>query len=109
MVHGIHHWNYLGFNVYLFNDIHVNLSMDVLSYKAKTSLSISGINNMIFSFNKLLLSFFFLLKEIYFPLHMDGHGSFNCMWVLHILIESPTYIQLIVSRRIWNFFLHKTK
>jgi hypothetical protein len=22
---------------------------------------------------------------------MDGHGGINCMWVLHILIESPTY------------------
>jgi hypothetical protein len=74
MVHGIHHWNYLRFNVYLFNDIHVDLSVDVFSYKAKTSLN------------------------------MDGHGSINCMWVLHILIESPTYIQLIVFRRIGNLF-----
>jgi hypothetical protein len=43
IVHGIHHWNYLGFNVYFFNDIHVDLSMDVFSYRAKTSLSISAI------------------------------------------------------------------
>jgi len=43
MVHGIHHWSYLGFNDYFFNDIHVDLSMDVFSYKAKTSLNISGI------------------------------------------------------------------
>jgi hypothetical protein len=27
-----------------------------------------------------------------------------CMWVLHILIESPTYIELIVSRKIQKFF-----
>jgi hypothetical protein len=43
IVHGIHHWNYLGFNVYFFNDIHVDLSMDVFSYRVKTSLSISAI------------------------------------------------------------------
>jgi hypothetical protein len=35
---------------------------------------------------------------------MDGHGSMNCMWVLQIQIESLTYIQLIVSRRIWICF-----
>jgi hypothetical protein len=43
IVHNIHHWNYLGFSVYFFNDIHVYLSMDEFSYKAKTSLSISAI------------------------------------------------------------------
>jgi len=43
IVHGIHHWNYLGFSVYFFNDIHVDLSMDVFSYRAKTSLSIDPI------------------------------------------------------------------
>jgi len=43
MFHGIHHWNYLGFSVYFFIDIHVDLSMDVFSYRAKTLLSISGI------------------------------------------------------------------
>jgi hypothetical protein len=43
IVHGIHHSNYLGLNVYFFNDIHVDLSMDVFSYKAETSLSISAI------------------------------------------------------------------
>jgi hypothetical protein len=43
MVHNIHHWNYLRFNVYFFSDIHADLSMDVFSYKAKTSLNISGI------------------------------------------------------------------
>jgi hypothetical protein len=43
MFHGIHHWNYLGFNVYFSNDIHVDVSMDVFSYRAKTSLSISDI------------------------------------------------------------------
>jgi hypothetical protein len=42
-VHGIHHWNYLGFTVYFFNNIHIDLSMDVFSYKAKTSLSINAI------------------------------------------------------------------
>jgi hypothetical protein len=40
---GIHHWNYLGFNVYFFNDIHVDLSMDVFSYRTKTSSSINAI------------------------------------------------------------------
>jgi hypothetical protein len=43
MVHGIHHWNYLGFNVYLFNDIHVDLSIDMFSYRVKTPLNINGI------------------------------------------------------------------
>jgi hypothetical protein len=43
IVHGIHHSNNLGLNVYFLNDIHVDLSMDVFSYKAKTSLSISAI------------------------------------------------------------------
>ncbi len=43
IVHGIHHWNYLRFNVFFFNGIHVDLSMDVFSYRAKTSLSISAI------------------------------------------------------------------
>jgi hypothetical protein len=42
MVHGIHNWNYLGFIVYFFNDIHVDLSMDVFSFKAKTPLNING-------------------------------------------------------------------
>jgi hypothetical protein len=42
-VHGIHHWNYLDFSVYFFNNIHVDLFMDVFSYKAKTSLSINAI------------------------------------------------------------------
>jgi hypothetical protein len=32
MVHAIHHWNYLGFNVYFFNDIHVDISMDSTSH-----------------------------------------------------------------------------
>jgi hypothetical protein len=69
-----------------------------------------NINRMIFSLNKFILSFFpLLLKEFCFPLHMDGHGNINCMWVLHILVESPTYIQLIVSRKIVNFFLHKSR
>jgi len=35
---------------------------------------------------------------------MDGHGSINCILVLHILIESPTYIQLIVSKKIGNYY-----
>jgi hypothetical protein len=26
------------------------------------------------------------------------------MWVLHILIESPTYIQLIVSKKIGDYY-----
>jgi hypothetical protein len=43
IIHGIHHSNYLGFKVYFFNDIHVDLSMDVFSYKAKTSSNISAI------------------------------------------------------------------
>jgi hypothetical protein len=43
MVHGIHHWNYLGFTIDFFNDIHVDLSMDVLPYRAKTPLKIGGI------------------------------------------------------------------
>jgi hypothetical protein len=37
---------------------------------------------------------------------MDGHGSINCMWVLHILIENPTYIQLIISKRIGNYYFY---
>ncbi len=56
MVHGIHHWDYLRFNVYFFNDIHVDLSMDVVSFRAKTPLNING---TIIFFNK-LLSFIFL-------------------------------------------------
>jgi hypothetical protein len=74
IVHGVHHWNYLGFNVYFFNDIHVDLSMDVFSYEAKTSLNISAItlehNSTIFFLNK-LFSFFFVFaftKGILFPL-----------------------------------------
>jgi hypothetical protein len=43
MVHTIHHWNYLGFDVYFFSDIHVDLSMNVFSFKAKTPLSSNGI------------------------------------------------------------------
>jgi hypothetical protein len=35
---------------------------------------------------------------------MDGHGNINSKWVLHILIESPTYIQLIISKKIMNVF-----
>jgi hypothetical protein len=34
MFHDIHHWNLLKFGVYFFNDIHVELYMDVFSYKA---------------------------------------------------------------------------
>jgi hypothetical protein len=34
MLHGIHHWNYLGFNVYFFNDIHVDLSIDPTPHAA---------------------------------------------------------------------------
>jgi hypothetical protein len=37
---------------------------------------------------------------------MDHHGGINCMWVLHILIESPTYIQLIVSKMIGNYYFY---
>jgi hypothetical protein len=44
MVHGIRHWNYVGFSVYFFSDIHVDLSMDVFSFEAQTPLNISGIN-----------------------------------------------------------------
>jgi len=44
MVHGIHHWNYLKFSVYFFSDIHVDLSMDLFSFRAQTPLNISGIN-----------------------------------------------------------------
>jgi len=77
IVHGIHHWNYLGFNVFLKNGIHVDLSMEVFSYKAKTWLSINGliINITIFSFNKLFLSFFcFCFYLMYFvPL---------CIWMV---------------------------
>jgi len=43
MVHGIHHWNYLRSSVYFFNDIHVDLSIYVFSYRAKTQLNINGI------------------------------------------------------------------
>jgi hypothetical protein len=43
MIHIIHHWNYLGFSVDFFNGIHVDLSIDVFSYKAKTPLNVSGI------------------------------------------------------------------
>jgi hypothetical protein len=43
MIHNIHHWNYLGFSVDFFNDVHVDLYMDVFLYKAKTPLNISGI------------------------------------------------------------------
>jgi hypothetical protein len=42
MVRGIHHWNYLGFNIF-FIDIHIYLLMDMFSFKAKTSSSINGI------------------------------------------------------------------
>jgi len=42
-MHGIHHWNYLGFNVYFFNDIYADLSMDMFSYRAKTASNISAI------------------------------------------------------------------
>jgi hypothetical protein len=37
---------------------------------------------------------------------MDHHGGINCMWVLLILIESPTYIQLIVSKMIGNYYFY---
>jgi hypothetical protein len=43
MVQDIHLWNYLGFNVYFKSYIHVDLSMDVFSFRAKTLLNISGI------------------------------------------------------------------
>ncbi len=43
IVHGIHHCNYLGFNVFFQNGIQVYLSMDMFSYRAKTSLNISVI------------------------------------------------------------------
>jgi len=52
----------------------------------------------------MIFLFLLLLKVFFFPLHMDGHGSINFMWVLHIQIESPTYIQWIVSKRIGIFF-----
>jgi hypothetical protein len=57
MVHGIHHWNYLGFSVYFFNGIHVDLSMDAISFRAKTP---SNINGTIPFVNKLLSFYFFL-------------------------------------------------
>jgi hypothetical protein len=41
IIHGIHHWNYFG--VYFFNDIHVDLSLDMFLYRVKTSLNISAI------------------------------------------------------------------
>jgi len=43
IMHGIHHWNYLRFNVYFFNDIYADLSMDMFSYRAKTASNISAI------------------------------------------------------------------
>jgi hypothetical protein len=94
MVHGIHPWNYLGFSVYFFNVIHVDLSMDLFSYRPKPHWAsmalLLNINDMIFFISKLLSSCFLLLllREFCFPMHMDGHRSINCMWVLHILIES---------------------
>jgi len=92
IVHGIHHWNYLRFNVFFF------LMASILIYPwmcfhigpkphwASVPSPLT-INNIIFSFNKLLLSFFlflFLRSVFCSLLHMDGHGSINCMWVLHI-------------------------
>jgi hypothetical protein len=109
MVHGIHHWNYLGFSVDFFNGIHVDPSMDMLSYGAKTPLNINGITLKHQWYNILSIksfhffNFLLLLREFCSPLDIDGHGSINCMWVLHILIESSTYIQLIVSKRIRNY------
>jgi hypothetical protein len=47
---------------------------------------------------------FILLRVFCSPLHMDGHGSINCKWVFHIYIESLTYIQWIVSKKIWTCF-----
>jgi hypothetical protein len=38
-------------------------------------------------------------KEIPWLMHY-----YCCMWVLHILIKSPTYIELIVFRKIRKFF-----
>jgi hypothetical protein len=56
-------------------------------------------------FLNLFIFLLFLLREFCSPLHMDSHESINCMWVLHILIESPTYIQLIISKKIKNVFV----
>jgi hypothetical protein len=124
-------WNYWGFYI-LFIDIHIDLLMDMFSFKAKTSSSINGIvlwhqlyNNPL-SINSFHISFFFLLllKDFCSPLsiwmvmevsickyipHLDKKIPWSmcyhcCMWVLHILIENPTYIELIVSKRIRNIF-----
>ncbi len=57
----------------------------------------------------MIFLFLLLLRVFCSPLHMDGHQIINCMWVLHIKIESLTYIQLIISKRIRIFFLIKKK
>ncbi len=48
----------------------------------------------------MIFLFLISLRVFCSPLRMDGHGNINYMWVLHIYIESPTNIQLIVFRRI---------
>jgi hypothetical protein len=52
----------------------------------------------------MIFLFFILLRVFCSPLQMDGHGSINYMWVLHIQIESSTYIQLIISKKIGILF-----
>jgi hypothetical protein len=39
-VHGIYHWNVLGFKVYFFSDIHVDIFTGVYSFK--TTMNING-------------------------------------------------------------------
>jgi hypothetical protein len=122
MVHCIHHWNYLRFNVYF-----VVTSMLIYPWMClhlgpkphwASMASPLNINGMISFFNKFFSSFFFLLllRVFYSPWiwmvmkvsiwknisHLNKEVPWSmcyyyCMWVLHILIESPTYIELIVS------------
>ncbi len=129
MVLGIHHWNYLRFNVYfLVTSMLIYpwmcFHLSLIPHWA-SMVSPFNINGTISFFNKCFSSFFFgfylghfappwiwMVIEISIWKNISHSNKkvpwlmcyYCCMWVLHILIESPTYIELIVCRKIQKFF-----
>jgi hypothetical protein len=83
----------------MFHGIHVDLYMDVFSYKAKISFKIVAsplnINDRIFSLNKLIFPFFS-------PFYL-GNFVFLCIWmVIEVLITCGYYTFWLKALHIFN-------
>jgi hypothetical protein len=130
MVHDIHHWNYLRFNVYflvtsmlIYPWMRFHLGLKPHWASMASPFNINGTISFFNKFFSYLFIFCFYLGYFAPPWiwmvievsnwknisHSDKEVPWSmcdycCMWVLHILIKSLTYIELIIFKKIGKFF-----